>query len=297
MDPQHEMARAAGSTIAGYRIERLLGQGGLGAVYLAHDAHDEQSRPIALKVLNLGGAERTHLLHAFEREVALGRRLQHPGIVRILDAGEVGELAFVAMEYVAGGDLAHLRLARQPFPIDAAIGIAARVARALEHAHEQGILHGDVKAANILVDEAAGWVKLGDFGLARLADMQRSRTGVLAGTPACMSPEQLAEGPLDARSDLYSLGVVLFELLTARLPHQADSLGALLRAVMQTPAPAVRELRPDAPPALATLTARLLEKDRERRPESARALADTLEGLLQQTVASNAPRSTQGPSA
>ncbi|MFO1285146.1 MAG: serine/threonine-protein kinase [Rubrivivax sp.] len=205
--------------------------------------------------------------------------LEHPNIVAIVDAGQQGDLAFIAMEFVAGGDLAHRSGRGQPMVAARAVGIAERVAQALVHAHGHGVVHRDVKPANILIDEAAGQVKLGDFGLARLADLQRSRTGVFAGTPAYMSPEQLAAGAQDARADLYSLGVVLFELLTARLPHEAPSLGALLRQVASGPAPPLHGLRPDVPAALSELVARLLAKDKAQRPADAATLAQALQSM------------------
>ncbi|MBL8289295.1 MAG: serine/threonine protein kinase [Rubrivivax sp.] len=264
-----------GTVLAGYRIERLLGRGGLGSVHLALD---RTGAPVALKLFDLrsdAGDDR----HLFEREVGLSRRLRHPGIVAIVDAGQAGGLAFIAMEYVAGGDLAHRSGHGQPMAAARAVSIAARVAQALAHAHAHGVLHRDVKPANILVDEAAGEVKLGDFGLARLADLQRSRTGAFAGTPAYMSPEHLAEGAQDARADLYSLGVVLFELLTGRLPHEAASLGALLRQVASRPAPPLHLLRPDVPPELSDLVARLLARDKTERPADAATLAQALQAL------------------
>jgi eukaryotic-like serine/threonine-protein kinase len=265
---------APGTVLAGYRLERLLGVGGLGSVYLAHDAAGEA---VALKVMSFGGADGALLQRTFDREVAAARRLDHPDIVRVRAAGRSDDLGFVAMEYVDGPDLGRFRAAHQAVAAATAARLVARVARALAHAHAQGVLHRDIKAANILVDEARGEVKLGDFGLAQLADLQRSRTGVFAGTPAYMSPEQLAESGADERSDLYSLGVVLFELLAGRLPHEAASLGLLLREVARSPAPPLQRLQPDVPAALAALVASLLEKDRERRPRDAAAVAAALE--------------------
>lgn len=265
-----------GQDVAGYRIERLLGRGGMGAVHLALGPDG----PVALKLLDLDGPGGGELQLAFEKEMALGRRLVHPGIVRVFDAGRVEGLGFVAMEYLAGGDLAQLRGRHgSALPVPWVVEVAERVARALACAHEQGIVHRDVKPANVLIDASARLVKLADFGLARLADLQRSRTGVLAGTPAYMAPEQLADGAPDARSDLYSLGAVVFELLAGRPPHDAGSLGALLREVGRTPAPDLRTLRPDVPPLLATLVARLLAKRPGHRPGSARALADELAAI------------------
>jgi serine/threonine-protein kinase len=259
--------------IPGFEIERLLGHGSMGAVYLARTA----SGCAALKLLDLGGADGPAMARTFEREVALCRRLAHPGIVRILEAGRQGDLAFIAMDHVAGGDLGRYRANARPLPAATAVDIATRVAHALAHAHTAGITHRDIKPANILVDAPVGVVKLADFGLARLASLQRSRTGILAGTPAYMSPEQLADGAMDARADLYSLGVVLFEMLAGRLPFEATSLGALMREVGRTPAPNLQRLRPELPGALSQLVAKLLQKDRSQRPASASILANDLE--------------------
>ncbi|MBL8324338.1 MAG: serine/threonine protein kinase [Rubrivivax sp.] len=266
-----------GQTLAGYRIERPLGRGGMGAVHLAHGPQG----PVALKLLDLGGPDGPELQRTFARELALGRELCHPGIVRVFDAGQVGGLAFVAMEYMASGDLAQW-CARPggPPPVPWALEVTRRVASALAHAHDRfGIVHRDVKPANILLEAGRRAVKLADFGLARLADQQRSRTGVFAGTPTYMSPEQMADGTGDARSDLYSLGAVLFELLAGRPPHEAGNLGALLREVCCTPAPDLGALRPDLPAALTALVARLLDKQPRNRPSRAQTLADELASL------------------
>ncbi|MBL8341225.1 MAG: serine/threonine protein kinase [Rubrivivax sp.] len=266
-----------GQTLAGYRIERPLGGGGMGAVHLALGPHG----PVALKLLDLGGPDGPQLQRTFARELAIGQTLDHPGIVRIFDAGQVGGLAFVAMEYMAGGDLAQWRARHGgPPPVPWALEVIRRLADALAHAHDRfGIVHRDVKPANILLETRHRAVKLADFGLARLADQQRSRTGVFAGTPTFMSPEQMADGIADGRSDLYSLGAVLFELLAGRPPHEAGNLGALLREVCCTPAPDLGVLRPDLPAALTALVARLLDKQPRNRPSSARALADEVAAL------------------
>jgi serine/threonine-protein kinase len=271
-----ERAARPGQTVAGYRIERVIGRGGMGVVHLALGP----AGPVALKLLDLGGPDAADLRLAFARELELGRRLDHPGIVRVFEAGQAGGLAFVAMEYMASGDLGQwlARLGRAPSPARA-VDVASRVAAALACAHEQGIVHRDVKPANILLDTPRRAVKLTDFGLARLADQQRSRTGVMAGTPVYMSPEQLADLVPDHRSDLYSLGAVLFELLAGRPPHEAGSLGALLREVGHTAAPDLRSLRPELPPALTGLVAKLLSKSPDHRPQSAQALADELAAI------------------
>jgi serine/threonine-protein kinase len=272
-----DLSLPAGAAIAGHQIERPLGRGGMGAVYLARTVGGDAC---ALKLIDLGGDGGADLGATFKREVALCRRLDHPHIVRVLDAGVHGPLAYIAMEWVAGGDLVQqsARLGAKA-PVRWAIEVARQVALALACAHERGVLHRDVKPANILVDTAARQAKLGDFGLARVADLQRSRTGVLAGTPTYMSPEQLADSVQDGRSDLYSLGAVLFELLAGRPPHQAGTLGTLLREVARVPAPDLSAFRPDLPAELAELAARLLAKHRDERPASAQTVADQLAAI------------------
>ncbi|MBK9136839.1 MAG: serine/threonine protein kinase [Betaproteobacteria bacterium] len=280
-----DAAPALPEQVAGWRVERRLGAGGLGSVVLARNAAGE---PAALKLIDLGGTDSATQGELFEREVAAARRLDHPRIVRVLEAGRAGDLGYIAMEFVGGGDLGQPQLRAQPPSLRQSLRWAADVAQALAHAHAQGVLHRDIKPANILLEENTERAKLADFGLARLADLHGSRTGVLAGTPAYMSPEQLAGGTLDARSDLYSLGVVLFERLAGRLPHEAASLGALLREVSCTPAPPLERFKPDAPPALSALLARLLAKEREHRPADAATLARELEALLA-TLPAEAP--------
>ena len=157
------------------------------------------------------------------------------------------------------------------------------------------VIHRDIKPGNVLVDAASDTVKVTDFGLARLGDAFRSRTGIIAGTPAYMSPEQLAESTVGPASDLYALGVLMFELLTGRLPHEASTLGALLVQVSNRAAPRVSTLRPDLPPALNTLVADLLEKRPERRPADANAVADRLAQVRRALPALDAAAGATGP--
>lgn len=269
--------------IADYRIERLLGSGGLGSVYLATD---RQGAPVALKVFSLQGDSDGRIAEAFHREAEISRRLDHPGIVRTLASGLDQQRAYLALEYVPGGDLEPHTRAQHLLPVSAVLHTVERVARALAMAHAQGIVHRDIKPGNVLVHAASDTVKLTDFGLARIGDAFRSRTGMMAGTPAYMSPEQLAEASLDGRSDLYSLGVLLFHLLAGRLPYQGASLGALLRRVANERAPALASLRPDLPRPLSDLVASLIEKNPAHRPGDAGVLAERLAQL--QTGAASA---------
>lgn len=262
-----------------FRLLRLLGKGGLGEVYEALDPAD---RRIALKVFALGDDSEGLIAGAFVREATLGQRLDHPDIVKVLGSGSLDRYAYLAMEFVAGHDL---RVHTRPghlLPVADALGVVERVARGVAAAHAQQVIHRDLKPGNVLVNWPAGVVKVADFGLARLGDAFRSRTGMIAGTPSYMSPEQLAETPIGPASDLYALGVMLFELLTGRLPHEASSLGQLLIEVSSQQAPDLRSLRPSLPAELAELVASLLEKRPARRPASAVVVADRLAGIRAQ---------------
>ncbi len=243
-------------------VERELGRGAIGTVYLARDPLDGQA--VAIKTLALGGAAGDAALdearRRFVRESETARRLRHPDIVKVLDAGETRELAWIAMEYVPGRDLARHAHAGTLLPVAVVVRVVARIAAALAHAHRQGVVHRDVKPANVLIDTATDTVKVTDFGVSHVADASRTRTGLVLGTPSFMSPEQLAGDVVDGRSDLYSLGVTLFQLLTGRLPHEADSPARLMAQIANDAAPDVRRWRPELPEALARIVARALEK-------------------------------------
>lgn len=275
-------ARQQGQTrLGGYRLVRVLGRGGLAEVY---EAFAEDGRRVALKTLRLPEDERSLAAEAFRREAHLGQRLQHPGIVRVLDGGVDGEHAFLALEYVDGHDLRRHTLKSALLPLPRVLAIAEQLAQALAAVHTLGVVHRDLKPANVLLLADGGTVKLADFGLARLGEAFLSRTGVLAGTPAYMAPEQLAEGALGPACDLYALGVLMFELLTGRLPFEAASLGELLQQLGRTAPPSLTTLRPELEPALAKplaeLVAELLAPRAEQRPPGASAVAQRLAALL-----------------
>jgi eukaryotic-like serine/threonine-protein kinase len=262
-----------------YRLLRTLGRGSMGTVHLAVDSRD--GRPVALKAMPLGqdGADHAALRQRFLAEVAAARRLSHRDIVRLHDAGEEAGQLWLAMELLHGCDLGRYTHMSRLLPEPLVLQLVERLARALAHAHAQGVVHRDIKPANVMLHLPTGQLKLTDFGVAGLADMSRTRTGVVLGTPYYMAPEQLAGAAADARSDLYALGVLLFQLLTGRLPHEHASLGELLRAVASEPAPDVRTLRPALSPALAGVVAQALQKQPARRPASGLELADTLAAL------------------
>jgi eukaryotic-like serine/threonine-protein kinase len=274
-------ATGAASYFGPYRVLRVLGQGTMGAVHLAID--EASGDAVALKVMALtghaAGAERDEARARFLAEAEPMRRLQHPDIVTLLATGEQGGTGWLAMELVHGVDLGRYTRPARLLPEPVVLRLAERVARALHHAHRAGVVHRDVKPANIMIDWATDQLKLADFGMARLADAERTRTGLVLGSPAYMAPEQLAGDAPTPASDLYALGVTLFQLLTGRLPFDDSSLGELLRSVAFDPAPDLCTQRPGLPPALAAVVAGLLSKRPTDRPADAEALADTLLAL------------------
>ena len=270
-----------------YQVEKTLGKGAMGMVYQGRDPRI--GRVVAIKTLALSaefeGPELQEARERFFREAETAGRLQHPNIVTIFDAGEEHDLAYIAMEFLSGSDLQPATRPGQLLPVDTVLSIGARVARALAHAHAQRVVHRDIKPGNIMYDATTDTVKVTDFGIARITDASRTRTGVVLGTPSFMSPEQLAGQPLDGRSDLYSLGATLYQLLTGHLPLQADSMAALMYRIANDTPTDLRQLRPDLPAELAELLARLLAKAPAGRPESGDALADLIERLRAQLPA------------
>ena len=248
-----------------YRLERELGRGSMGKVYLAHDP--QIGRQVALKTMGLSrefeGHELAEARARFFREAEMAGRLRHPDIVAIFDASEEAGLAFIAMEYVQGHDLLRYTLPGRLLPVPVVLETLARVALALHYAHTQGVVHRDIKPANVMIDTETGAIKVTDFGIASITNSCRTRTGLVLGTPSFMSPEQMAGRRVDGRTDLYSLGVMLFQLLTGTLPHASESMSQLMYQIANEPAPDVRTLRPELPEELANVIALALEK----RPE------------------------------
>ena len=265
-----------------YRIERLLGRGAMGAVVLGRDTHSgiHGGRLAAIKTLSLSDEfaadERVEARQRFFREAEAARRLQHPDIVAVYDADEIDGLAFIAMEYIEGHDLQRHTEPGQWLPLPQVVHIGRRVASALAHAHRQGVVHRDIKPANVMIDLAADVVKVTDFGIARITDACRTKTGMVLGTPIYMSPEQLSGQHVDGRSDLYSLGVTLFQLLTGVLPHRTESMARLMYCIVNEAAPDVRTLRPEVPTALAQVLARALAKSPAARHADGLQLAQAL---------------------
>ena len=264
-------------TLGRYQLDKALGQGAMGMVYLGRDP--KIGRQVAIKTLALGEAfEGEALVEArarFFREAETAGRLAHPHIVTIFDAGEEHDLAYIAMEYVPGQDLSAHARPGQLLPARQVVEMGLQVAQALDHAHRQQVVHRDIKPANLLWVPGTDTLKVTDFGIARLADSSRTRTGTLLGTPGFMAPEQIAGQPVDGRCDLYALGVTLFQLLTGTLPFEADSLTELMFKITQHDAPDLRSLRPDLPEALARILARALRKSPDDRyPDGGQMAAD-----------------------
>lgn len=277
---------------AGWRLLRPLGQGAHGTVHLAEPLAGDGG-PVALKIVALAAdpgpdADPQGARDAFLRSAENARRLAHPDIVVLFAAGIEGAHGWLAMEAVPGGDLARYTAPGRLLPEPLVLRVATRLAHALAHAHGLGIVHRDLKPANVLVHWPADTVKLADFGLARAVDTARTGTGLVLGTPAYMAPEQLAGGVPTPQSDLYALGVMLFQLLTGRLPHESSTLGELLRQVASVPAPALRSLRPALPAALDAVVAALLAKRPQQRPAGALALAAALDAIAAAWPPSNA---------
>lgn len=247
------------------KFEEILGQGGMGVVYKALDV--DLDRPVAVKVMAEDLVADPAFVERFYREARAAAAVADPNIVQIYDVGHEGRHYYIVMEYVDGRPLSAWLARRRAMPLGQALDFMEQALRALSTAHARGILHRDVKPSNLMVD-AAGRIKLADFGLAKRAGGEASltATGVIVGTPPYMSPEQARGGELDARSDLYSLGVVFFEMLGGRLPFEADTPVALMmKHAGAEPAPPVRRFNRRVPAPLSKFLARMLEKDPARR--------------------------------
>jgi serine/threonine-protein kinase len=264
-----------GQTFAHYRIQRELGRGAMAMVYRATDERD--GRVVALKLLSLGDdwpedrleEARLRLL----REAEAASRIAHPDIVEVYEAGEQEGIVYLALEYVEGVSLSNHAYDGRLLPPRMATEMCARVADALHFAHQRGVFHRDIKPANIIFDQKSRRIRVMDFGVARLEDSRATRTGIVLGSPSYMAPEQLDGSRVTAQSDLFSLGVTLFQLLTGQLPFRADALPALMLAIATQPHPPLRTIRPDLPAALGEALDRAMAKDPAARFASAAEMA------------------------
>jgi len=250
-----------------YVIERKLGRGAMGAVYLARDPRI--NRPVALKVIPIEKEfEDEELEEArlrFFREAESAGRLTHPNIITVFDAGEDKHLAYIAMEYLSGLPLTNYTDPKKLLAPKKALELCARTAEALNYAHDQGVIHRDIKPANLLYDLKSDMLKISDFGVARLTDNNRTKTGIVLGTPMYMSPEQLAAETLTGHSDLFSLGVTLYELLTGEVPFKAKNIAVLMTKITSEDPVPVSNRRPGVPPSVDAVLSKALAKRPEKR--------------------------------
>jgi tRNA A-37 threonylcarbamoyl transferase component Bud32/dienelactone hydrolase len=280
---QH-MTLPAGSRLGRYQIVELLGAGGMGMVYRARD--EKLQRDVAIKVLPPAVLSDDTARRRFRKEALALAKLSHPNIATVYDVGEEFDTAYLVMECVPGESLA-TRLQRGPLGVADALTFGVQIAGALTEAHEQGVVHRDLKPANVMLTPK-GQVKVLDFGLAKLlsptdgsaATLSRSELGAPAGTPTYMSPEQAFGEPVDARTDLWSLGVVLFESLAGRAPFQGASDWALLKAVSQEAPPSLRDIRPELPLSVESLVSRALTKELPARYQTAAAMGRDVSAIL-----------------
>ena len=287
-----EPGRALGNR---YEILQLLGEGGMGAVYKARDR--ELDRLVALKVIRPELAQNADALHRFKQELILARQVTHRNVIRIFDLGEADGVKFITMDYIDGRDLKSLLREKGKFPPAEAAGIIEQICRALEVAHMEGVIHRDLKPQNVMID-AQGKASVMDFGIARSMEIGSggmTQTGTLVGTPEYMSPEQAKGVKVDARSDLFSLGIIFYELLTGNSPYKAETAMESLYKRTSEPARPPIELNSDIPQELNDIILHCLEIDKTKRFGSATEILEDLaiwRGVRPGTVAGRAPGAT-----
>jgi serine/threonine-protein kinase len=261
-----------------YQVEKELGKGAMGVVYLGKDP--KIGRIVAIKTMALSqefeADELEEVKQRFFREAETAGRLNHPNIVTIYDAGEEHDLAYIAMEFLKGKDLVPQTKPGNLLPLPKTLSVVARVAEALAYAHQQNVVHRDIKPANIMYDAQANSVKVTDFGIARITDSSKTKTGMVLGTPSYMSPEQLAGNKIDGHSDLFSLGVTLYQLACGSLPFQGDSMTQLMFKIANEPPADILGINPTLPACLVAIINKALAKDVAARFKSGEEMAQAL---------------------
>jgi len=285
--PSHSVSHPASSTtpdegrfvpgtlVAGrYRIISLLGRGGMGEVYRATDL--TLSQPVALKFLPDAGPDHLRALERFHNEVRIARRVSHPNVCRVYDVGEADGMPYISMEYVDGEDLASLLQRIGRLPGDKALEIARKICAGVAAAHDKGVIHRDLKPANIMLDRRGNVVVM-DFGLAAVADQLRGAEA-RSGTPAYMAPEQLRGEQVTARSDIYALGMVLYEIFTGKRAYEAANMAELIRLQESAQITSMSSIAAETDPAVEKAIRRCLDPDPAKRPASALMVAAALPG-------------------
>jgi serine/threonine protein kinase len=275
-----ELAQQLGAALGeGYAVERTLGEGGFAVVFLVRDL--SLKRSLAVKVLSPDMITSKTVLERFKREAETVAQLSHPNIVPLYFIGQRDNLLYLAMQCVDGGSIAD-RLKREGrLPVDDAIRVTCEVASALAHAHKRGVVHRDIKPANVLVEPESGRSLVTDFGIARTADASNlTATGMMVGTPAYLSPEQVTGEPTDHRVDIFALGVMAYEMLAGRPPYDAPTPGAAMMQRLGGPPPSVATVRPDVPEQVAAVITGCLAADPDDRFQSAGEVIRALEGQI-----------------
>lgn len=272
--PEQNVSRP---TLGRYEIEREIGRGAMGVVYLGKDP--KIARTVAIKTLSYQAfdpSELADLKSRFFREAEAAGRLNHPAIVTVYDVGEEADLAFIAMDYAQGRPLSDFGKPDRLLPLNTVLTIVARVADALDYAHGQNIIHRDIKPANIIYNPDNGDIKITDFGIAKISDDSRTRTGSVMGSPLYMSPEQLKGQKVTGASDTYSLGITLYKLVSGQTPYQGDTLAALTYQILNKRPRSVREFDKELPNGVVRLINKAIQREPDKRFANAATMAEAL---------------------
>lgn len=265
-----------------YEIERELGKGAMGAVYLGKDP--KISRTVAIKTMALSQEfeddELIQVKERFFREAETAGRLTHSNIVTIYDAGEEHDLAYIAMEFLKGSDLSKYVKPDTLLPLNKVLSLIKRSADGIDYAHQYNVVHRDIKPANIMWDPATDTVKITDFGIARITDSSKTKTGMVLGTPSYMSPEQLSGKKVTGQSDIFSLGIMLFQMVTGKLPFSGDSMASLMYKIANEEHPTPESIKPDIPRCVTVIINRAMNKDVTKRYKRGSEMAADIEKCL-----------------
>lgn len=267
-------------TLGRYEIEREIGRGAMGVVYLGKDP--KIARTVAIKTLSyqaFDDGQLQDLKERFFREAEAAGRLNHPAIVTVYDVGEEADLAYIAMDYARGRPLSEFGRTGRLLPLPKVLDIVARVAEALAYAHSQKIVHRDIKPGNIIFNPDTGDIKITDFGIAKISDDSRTRTGAVMGSPLYMSPEQLKGQKVTGASDIYSLGVTLYKLVSGETPYQGDTLANLTYQILNKRPRSVREFNADLPNGVVRLINKAIQREPDKRFASAATMAEAVRRL------------------